>query len=123
MKPSRLYAPHGGGSEAIFCPLKSDTTVAALRNLAARSALTIRRRLARSSGLLAMNSLRWLRLHTVGDGRPMPGDGQVNLMMLRTCGRAHCTSPIILGCSQRSRQVVEQKHARPCWISPVAVTR
>jgi hypothetical protein len=35
----------------------------------------------------------------------------------------HCTSPIILGCSQRSRQVVEQKHARPCWISPVAVTR
>jgi hypothetical protein len=53
-----------------------------------------------------------------------PGGGYVNLMTLLTHGgRAYCTSPIILGCSQRSRQVVEQKHARPCWISPVAVTR
>jgi hypothetical protein len=45
------------------------------------------------------------------------------LMLLPTHGRAHCTSPIIVGCSQRSRQVVEQKHARPRPISPVAVTR
>src|SRR6266481_4731235 len=84
-----------------------------------------RRRLGRWNEAVAAlcAAWRWLRMHTVGDGRPMPGGGQVNLMMLRTRGRAHCTSPIILGCSQRSRQVVEQKHARPCWISPVAVTR
>ena len=34
-----------------------------------------------------------------------------------------CISPNIVGCSQRSRQVVEQKHAKPCLTSPVSVTR
>jgi hypothetical protein len=41
---------------------------------------------------------------------------------VRTFG-VQCISPNIVGCSQRSRQVVEQKHAKPCLTSPVSVTR
>ena len=36
---------------------------------------------------------------------------------------AHCMSPSIVGCSQRSRHVVEQKHTRPCLISFVSTPR
>ena len=41
---------------------------------------------------------------------------------VRTFG-VQCISPNIVGCSQRSRQVVEQKHTKPCLTSPVSVTR
>jgi len=65
-EPHRIAARHGmrpptpsslGHFDASLSAASPRPTVVTSRNLAARSALTIRRRLARSSGLLAVNSL------------------------------------------------------------------
>jgi hypothetical protein len=37
--------------------------------------------------------------------------------------RLQCMRPSIVGCSQRSRHVVEQKHMRPCLTSSVPTSR
>ena len=57
------YAPLGDHFGTGFSAARLGPVAAMSRNLAARSVLTIRRRLARSSGLLAVNSLTCRRSH------------------------------------------------------------